>query len=67
MLLQSDLVSVHFLDENSYVVLAYLPSLCLMINQSCLCVHHLVVRVQQLQHLQNFSVYHQVLSSVLID
>jgi hypothetical protein len=57
-LLQSDLVSVHLLDKQPYVVLTHLPPLRLIIDQPSLCVHHLAIRVQPLQHLQHLSVNH---------
>jgi len=57
-LLQSDIISVHLLDEHPYVVLTNLPSLRLIIDQASLCVHHLAIRVQPLQHLQHLSVNH---------
>ena len=58
MLFQSDLVSVHLLDEHPYVVLAHLPTMRLIIDQPSLRVHHLALRVQPLQHLQHLCVNH---------
>jgi hypothetical protein len=68
-LLQSDLISVHHLDEHPYdIVLTHLPTMCLTIDQPSLPLHHLAPWVQPLQHPQDLGgVDHQVLSTVLVN